>query len=153
MILKSIISSWEGTISCKIWNQKNQIHYFNVKASQDYCLIKRSTDFKVLGVLVRKIKQSGTRVSWYREWLSRAISHVCDTTLTQWTKYFGDCWKTLQWEQTWYPGATQTHTQCLLPRRQHYFHPRPVLAPIYCSVHWIVFAVSIWPVLGSVTML
>lgn len=83
MVLKSIISSWEGTISCKIWKikDKTQRGYFNVKAFEDFYLTKKSTgfrDFSALVHLVQKIKQSGTLVPWYKEWLSRSILHICD---------------------------------------------------------------------------
>lgn len=50
MVLKSIISSWEGTMSCKIWKikDKTQIGYFNAKAFEDLYLTKKSTGFRAL---------------------------------------------------------------------------------------------------------
>ena len=93
--------------------------------------VKRSTGIRALGVLVMKIKQSGTLVPWYKEWISRSILHICDTTL------WHNGWNTLMaaekhcmWQIQHSQGTAQIHIQCPLFRTQHHFLPRPVIAPL-----------------------
>lgn len=80
MVLKSIISSWEGTISCKIWKikDKTQIAYFNVKTFEDFWPWKEQAS-ELWMLLAQKIKQSGTSVPWHKECISRSTLHICDT--------------------------------------------------------------------------
>lgn len=77
MVLKSIISSWEGTISCKIWKikDKTQIGYFNVKTFENFYLTKKSTGFRALGAF--SSENWAILVLWYFDIKNGSLGPSC----------------------------------------------------------------------------
>lgn len=143
MVLKSIISSCEGTISCNIWKTKDktQIGYFNVKAFEDFYLTKKSTGFRALGAF--SSEKLCNLVHWCLDIKNgslgpfcTSVTLLCDTV----DKYLDGCWQTLHVANTalWRSSPNPYPVSPLVKAMS--FSPKDSSgSPVHCSAHWISF--------------
>jgi len=133
MVLKSIISSWEGTISCKIWKNKTTKPKYIILM---WKLLKTSTwsrEAQASEFWVFQLRKLSNLVPYCLDIKNEYLGPFCTSATLLWH----NGWNTLMatekhcmWQIQRSQVTAQIHIQCPLFRRQHNFVPRPVLAPL-----------------------